>query len=94
MSKNKIVSGIIALSVLVPFAAFANTDCAIKNSCGNGSPELVSNIWGGTNSSVPHVQPGQSVKDTFGNVFTCPFWFTNYCVDITHTAYYMSRYKR
>ena len=57
---------------------------------GNGNPENVVNIWGTTNSGIPHVQPGQSVTDQWVFTSLCPAWFTNYCVDISHTAYYIA----
>lgn len=62
-------------------------------SCGNGSPELVTSAWGTTNSGTPHVQPGQSVTDESGISSLCPSFFTNYCVDITHTEYYRNQMK-
>ena len=57
-------------------------------SCGNGSPENVVNVWGTSNSQIAHIQPGVTVTDEGGVPSTCPSWFTNYCVDISHTTYY------
>jgi hypothetical protein len=56
--------------------------------CGNGSPEMVTNGYGVMNSQVPHVQPGQTVRDAAGIEGMCPAWFTNYCVDIFGTEKY------
>ncbi len=85
---------IVTLGLMAPVASFAAVASCGNGTlgtvvCGNGSPELVQSPWG-KNSDVPHIQPGQSVRDDFGNTFLCPFWFTNYCVDLTHTAYYLA----
>lgn len=58
--------------------------------CGNGNPEQVVNVWGTTNSGVPHIQPGQYAAD---GKSLCPAFFTNYCVDITNTAYYKNLFR-
>ncbi|WP_107357219.1 hypothetical protein [Rhodopseudomonas palustris] len=59
-------------------------------SCGNGSPELVVNGYGLTNSQSTHVAAGASVADAAGISFACPAWYgpTLYCVDVTSTDYY------
>lgn len=96
--KNLIITATISVAMLLPTAAaFAAVSCGVQPDgsivqCGNGSPEMVMNVWGGTNSDVPHVQPGQSVTDQWGNVSVCPAWFTDYCVDISHTQYYIGRH--
>ena len=54
--------------------------------CSNGSPENVQNYGGFTNSQLPHIMPGQ--RSAAGDL--CPAWFTNYCVDISKTPYYLS----
>lgn len=94
LSMNKILATVITgVAMLIPVSsAFAASCSDVGVQCGNGSPELVTNVWGGTNADVPHVQPGQSFTDQWGTSFTCPAWFTNYCVDISHTAYYVSRH--
>ncbi len=89
---NKISSIVLGIMLLTPAISFAST-CDVTNSCGNGNPEMITNVWGGTNSDVPHIKPGQSVTDQWGVVSLCPAWFTNYCVDISHTAYYIARHK-
>lgn len=89
MSKT-IAAFMVTLGLLVPAASFAQ---ATSTSSGGPNPENVENIWGGTNNSVPHVQPGQSAKDQWGNSFLCPSWYSNYCVDLTHTAYYISNHR-
>ena len=58
---------------------------------GNGNPENVVGPWGFTNSQLPRVEPGASVKDAAGLLSFCPLWFgrhLTYCVDISGTEYY------
>jgi hypothetical protein len=97
-----IVSILLVVGTLLPVAAFADTvacgqvdpSTGIVRDCGNGSPEMVTNVWGGTNSDVPHILPGQSRVNKFGVSHSCPWWFSNYCVDISETAYYTSRWSQ
>lgn len=80
--------------VLGFFAGFSNVDaadCSINNSCGNGSPELVVNIWGTSNSQLPHIMQGQTKTLINGTSYTCPVWFPMHCVDISGTAWFRSR---
>lgn len=60
---------------------------------GGGNPELVVNVWGTTNSQLPHLKPGQTKVLLNGRTETCPFWFPMDCVDITGTAWYQARWK-
>lgn len=60
---------------------------------GGGSPEMVMNVWGTTNSQLPHLRPGQTKVLLNGRTETCPFWFPMDCVDITGTAWYQARWK-
>lgn len=90
-----VVSLMLMVGTFLPVAASAASCGDLDGNgntivCGNGSPETVSNVWGGTNSSVPHVQPGAIVRDAAGIASLCPSWFTNYCVDISNTEYYKS----
>ncbi len=62
--------------------------------CGNGSPESVVGPWGFTNSQLPHILQGQSVVMSNGITAICPFWFAMYCVDISHTQYFLSRWGK
>lgn len=76
--------------------AFA-ADCALHpEECqGNGSPENVMNVWGTTNSQIPHIKPGTSVLFSNGAVtidLGCPAWFSNYCVDVTVTQWWKDRW--
>lgn len=61
--------------------------CDIDNPCGNGSPEMVVNVWGTNNAGIPHIKPGQTV-----NGLSCPAWFPMDCVDIRGTQYFISRW--
>jgi len=99
---KKTIISLLFVAALAPAAVvFADTSVACGQidpatnhvrDCGNGNPEIVTNVWGGTNADVPHILPGQSRTNKFGKVNSCPAWFTNYCVDISETAYYISRW--
>lgn len=67
-------------------------DPIVRHDCGNGSPELVMNIWGTTNSQIPHVKAGDVVYDEGGLPLPCPTitWKIG-CVDISHTDYYRNK---
>lgn len=70
------------------FAGVVNSaEASVLPTPSNGSPEMVVNVWGTTNSQLPKIMQGQSR----GN-FTCPAWFPMYCVDISGTAYYQARW--
>ena len=99
--KNRILVALVVAATMLPTAAAfaqsvpcgqADPVTGITNSCGNGSPDMVTNVWGGTNADVPHILPGQSRTNKFGKVNTCPWFFTNYCVDISETQYYITRW--
>lgn len=61
----------------------------VRHSCENGNPEMVTNVWGGTNSSVPRVSAGSTVRDEAGMPMLCPSWFGTWgCSDISRTDYY------
>lgn len=75
------VAGLLAIAT----PAFADTACGALNPCENGNPENVVNVWGTTNSQLPHIQRGQP---------GCPWFYPTYCVDISHTAWYMARFSR
>lgn len=95
---KKIIASLILTVAFASFGsiAFADTTACgqvdpITNqvvTCGNGSPENVTNVWGTTNSQIAHVAPGATVYDEAGIPSLCPTWFSNYCVDISHTEYY------
>jgi len=71
------------------------TDPAVNNvDCGGGSPERVVNVWGTTNSQLPHIKQGQTVTLTNGSSGYCPAWFPMYCVDITGTTWYKTRFSK
>lgn len=88
---KRIMTFVFMFALIFSFSGIVKADtvdCSIVNCGSNGSPENVSNTWGGTNSSVPHVQPGEITYDEGGVPMPCPTWFTNYCVDISGTQYY------
>lgn len=93
--KNKIL---ITLAVVALFAfavpALADTCNDNPGGCGNGSPELVTNAWGTSNSQIPHILQGQSVVMSNGMTTMCPIWFPMYCVDISHTQYFLSHWGK
>lgn len=96
--KNKLAILSITALFFTAVPVFADTVCGnpanstvttMYITCGsNGNPENVTNIWGGTNSSLPHVTPGASIVDEGGVPLLCPTIVSNYCVDISHTDYY------
>lgn len=67
--------------------ATSTTPAVDFSSCAAGSPEFVTSAWG-RNGDVPKVKPGATVTDQWGFSYVCPAWFSQPCVDITHTAYY------
>lgn len=79
-------------------SASAATDCvAHPEQCqSNGSPEFVMNVWGTTNSQIPHTKPGTVVlfRNQYGQSIDlgCPAWYPFYCVDITVTQYWKERW--
>lgn len=94
---SKAFATLLVVASMLPIVSFAavcgdGTNGTVQ--CGNGSPEMVSNVWGGTNSDVPHILPGQTRTNKFGRVNTCPFFFTNYCVDISETTYFIERWGK
>ena len=90
-----IVSALFAIGAMLPAVGMASV-CGNGIDfgtvvCSNGSPENVQNYGGFTNSMLPKVMPGQ--RSINGDL--CPAWFTNYCVDISKTPYYLSlNFKR
>lgn len=102
MKKVITVLGIVSmLAFAVP--TFADSKCgdpslSDENTtfmvCGNGNPEMVMNVWGTTNSQLPHILPGQSYRMSNGFLDTCPAWFTRYCVDISVTDYWKDRWGK
>lgn len=68
-----------------------STALVTYKNCGNGNPENVQNVWGGTNSTMPHIRPGDSINDEGGVPSLCPSIISNYCVDISHTDYYRAK---
>lgn len=87
------MKNIIAIFALVALFSFAGVthgaDCVnFPAQCqSNGSPEMVVNVWGTTNSQLPHILQGQT-----RNGFLCPAWFPFYCVDISGTQYFKDRW--
>jgi hypothetical protein len=92
MRMKKITSIAVAITFLLPTAIVsAAVDCSIDN-CGNGNPEMITNVWGGTNSSVPHVAAGATVYDEAGIGFPVPAWLGSFVMlDITRTDYYRNQ---
>lgn len=95
---KKVLASVVALGLLMPVMASASVACGQIDpangkivQCGGGNPELVVNVWGTMNSQLPHIAPGSSVVDIKGRVFTCPAWFSTYCVDLTKTTWFLGR---
>lgn len=83
--QKAISAALLSLALVAPSLALADDN---QNNQQNGNPENVVSVWGLTNSQVPHVLPGQTIMDAAGIPFTCPAFFSTYCVDITGTEYY------
>lgn len=89
--KKIFAAAVVTAALLVSAPVYAAPVCGDPGvSCDNGNPEMVVNVWGTTNSGVPHIKPGQSVINRWGEVVYCPAFISTYCVDISDTAYYIA----
>lgn len=96
MKKAVLIFSVIFVFALAGVAKADTLDCATHPlQCqGNGSPEIIVNVWGTTNAQIPHTAPGHTITYSNGVVSTCPIWFSTYCVDISNTQYFVDRWGR
>jgi hypothetical protein len=94
---KKIFASAIGLSMVAfPFITFADVDCTLTPGACGGGPDVtqLQMSWGLKAADTPMFQVGSSVKDTYGNVYECPFWFPKVnggCYDLTKTPYYLNQ---
>lgn len=79
-----------ALAAVVPCGQVDPVTNLVIECGGNGSPEMVTNGYGVTNSQVNHLKGGQTAHDAAGISMPCPFYITE-CLDISTTDVYQTQ---